>query len=78
MLTLSPPNLSPLGLLNEISKMQLQSILGEVCIALGMFSTLPVTVASGERAFSKLKLIQKQFEVHYVPGQALQSCHAVY
>lgn len=53
-----PPNLSPLGLLNAICKMQLQSIFGEVCIALRIFCTLPVTVAGGERAFSKLKLIK--------------------
>jgi len=38
--------------------MQLQSIFGEVCIALRIFCTLPVTVASGERVFSKLKLIK--------------------
>jgi hypothetical protein len=49
--------LSPLGLLNAICMMQLQSIVGEVCIALRIFCTLPVTVAGGERAFSKLQLI---------------------
>ena len=43
-----PPNLSPLGLLNAICMMQLQSIVGEVCIALRIFCTLPVTVAGGE------------------------------
>lgn len=53
-----PPNLSPLELLNAICKLQLQSIFGEVCIALRLFSTLPVTVAGGERAFSTLKLIK--------------------
>lgn len=52
------PNLSPLGLLNAINKLQLQSIFGEVSIALRIFCTLPVTVAGGERAFSKLKLIK--------------------
>ena len=53
-----PPNLSPLELLNAICKLQLQSIFGEVCIALRIFCTLPVTVAGGERAFSKLKMIK--------------------
>lgn len=53
-----PPNLSPLGLLNAINKMQLHSIFGEVCIVLRVFCTLPVTVAGGERACSKLKLIK--------------------
>ncbi len=48
--------LSPLKLLNAIYKMQLQSIFGEVCILLRIFCTLPVTVAGGEQAFSKLKL----------------------
>ncbi len=51
-----PSDCSPLALLNAIHKMQLQSIFGEVCIALRIFCTLPVTVASGERVFSKLKL----------------------
>ncbi|CAK6976946.1 zinc finger MYM-type protein 1-like, partial [Scomber scombrus] len=69
-----PPNLSPLGLLNAINKMQLHTIFGEACIALRIFCTLPVTVAGGERAFSKVKL----FEVHCVSGQALQSCHVVH
>ncbi len=36
----------------------MQSIFGEVWIALRIFCTLPVTVASGERVFRKLKLIK--------------------
>ncbi|KAK2863758.1 hypothetical protein Q7C36_002912 [Tachysurus vachellii] len=51
-------SLPPLELLNAIYKMQLRSIFGEVCIALRIFCTLPVTVAGGERAFSKLKLVK--------------------
>ncbi|KAL0189891.1 hypothetical protein M9458_016990, partial [Cirrhinus mrigala] len=51
-------NLSPLQLLNAIYKLQLQSIFGETCIALRIFCTLPVTVAGGERAFSKMKLVK--------------------
>lgn len=38
--------------------MQLQSIFGEVRIALRIFCTLPVTVAGRERAFSKLNIIK--------------------
>lgn len=53
-----PNTNSPLELLNAIYKMQLESIFGEVCIGLRIFCTLPVTVAGGERAFSKLKLVK--------------------
>lgn len=53
-----PNTHSPLELLNAIYKMQLESIFGEVCIGLRIFCTLPVTVAGGERAFSKLKLVK--------------------
>ncbi|KAK6481103.1 zinc finger MYM-type protein 1 [Huso huso] len=51
-------NLRPLDLLNAIYQMKLQSIFGEICIAIRIFCTLPVTVAEGERAFSKLKIIK--------------------
>lgn len=53
-----PSDCTSLELLNSIYKMQLQSIFGEVCIAIRIFCTLPATVAGGERAFSKLKLIK--------------------
>ncbi len=48
---------SPLDLLNLIYRMQLQSIFGEVCIAVHICS-LPVSVSGAERAFSKLKLVK--------------------
>lgn len=51
-------NQSPLQLLNDIHKLQLQSIFGQICIALRVFCTLPVTVAGGEWAFSKLKCVK--------------------
>lgn len=60
--------LSSLELLNAIWKMQLQSIFGELCIVLRIFCTLPVTVAGGERAFSKLKLVKKLPEINNGPG----------
>ncbi|GAA6104857.1 uncharacterized protein LOC116409794 [Tachysurus ichikawai] len=49
---------SPLDLLNSIYRMQLQSIFGEVCVAVRIFCTLPVSVSGAERAFSKLKLVK--------------------
>lgn len=51
-------SLSPLLLLNKIAKLKLQDLFPNVCIALRIFLTLPVTVASAERSFSKLKLIK--------------------
>lgn len=53
-----PSDCTSLELLNLIYRMQLQSIFGEVCIAIRIFCTLPVTVAGGERAFRELKLIK--------------------
>ncbi len=49
---------SPLDLLNSIYRMQLQSIFGEVCVAVRIFCSLPVYVSGAERAFSKLKLVK--------------------
>ena len=51
-------SLSPLQLLNKISKFKLDEIFYNVSTALRIFCTLPVTVASTERSFSKLKLIK--------------------
>lgn len=48
----------PLLLLNKIYNLKLQTVFPELCIALRIFVTLPVTVASGERGFSKLSLIK--------------------
>ena len=38
--------------------MKLDSIFPDVSIALRIFITLPVTVASAERSFSKIKLVK--------------------
>ena len=51
-------SLGPLKLLNTIRKFKLDDIFCNVCTALRMFCTLPVTVASAERSFSKLKLVK--------------------
>ena len=50
--------LKPLDLLNAITSKSLHAMFPNVCIALRIFCTLPVTVASGERSFSRLKLIK--------------------
>ncbi|CAJ0931610.1 unnamed protein product [Ranitomeya imitator] len=51
-------NMAPLDLLNAIYKFELLGIFGEVCIALRIFITLPLSVAERERAFSKLSLVK--------------------
>ena len=52
--------LTPFKLLNEIMENKLGHLFPYVIIFLGIFLTLPVTVASAERSFSKLKLIKNQ------------------
>lgn len=50
--------LGPHRLLNKISELNLVDIFENMCVALRIFCTLPVTVASAERSFSKLNLIK--------------------
>ncbi|KAJ7983405.1 hypothetical protein DPEC_G00379050 [Dallia pectoralis] len=50
--------LGPLDLLNAIYTMGLQSIYGDLCVLLRIFLSLSVTVAVGERAFSKMRIIK--------------------
>ena len=50
--------LPPLKLLNKIVKMGFDQLFPYITISLRIFLTLPVTVASAERSFSKLKLIK--------------------
>lgn len=49
---------TPLETLNFIRKNNLENTLPNVWIALRILLTIPITVASGERSFSKLKLIK--------------------
>ena len=48
----------PIMLLNKISRFHLDDVFSNVAIALRMSCTIPVTVASAERSFSKLAQIQ--------------------
>lgn len=50
---------SPIDVLNYTHKNSMAAVYPNVFIALRIFLTLPVTVASAERSFSKLKLIKK-------------------
>ena len=45
-------------ILNRITEFQLEEIFKNVCTALRIFCTLPVTVASAECSFSNFKLIK--------------------
>ena len=51
-------SLNPLQLLNKINKFKLHEIFHNACTALRSFCTLPVTVTSAKRSFSKLKLMK--------------------
>ena len=53
-----PDAADPLQLLNAILNYGMQSAFVNVCIAIRIFLTMPVTVASAERSFSKLKLVK--------------------
>lgn len=51
---------SALELINLIYKKGLESVFPQICTALRLLIVAPVTVASGERAFSKLSLIKNR------------------
>ena len=51
-------NSKPLDVLNYIYDYNLPEVLPNVVVALRIFLTLPVSVATAERSFSKLKLIK--------------------
>lgn len=56
--TFGKKSLTPLKLFQELHDLELVEIFSECMIALKIFLTIPVSVASGERSFSKLKLIK--------------------
>lgn len=55
---ISDTPLPPLKLLNKLSALKITSLFPNVCIALRIFCTLPVSVAQAERSFSVLSRIK--------------------
>ncbi|XP_065678510.1 uncharacterized protein LOC136093430 [Hydra vulgaris] len=53
-----PSQMEPLEILNYLHENNITTILPNLFICLRILFTLPVSVASGERSFSKLKLIK--------------------
>ena len=67
----------PLDLLNSIYAKGFEGNFPHICICLGIFLTLPVSVAEGERSFSKLALIKNSLRA--TMGQdRLNDCHSFY
>ena len=50
----------PIDLLNRIPQLKLQCLFPNIIIAIRIFLTLPVTVATGERSFSKLSFLKNK------------------
>ncbi|XP_069477668.1 zinc finger MYM-type protein 1-like [Ambystoma mexicanum] len=48
----------PLNVLNTMYKENVENVFPQLCIGLRIFLTIPVSVATGERSFSKLSLIK--------------------
>ncbi|KAJ8889020.1 hypothetical protein PR048_008514 [Dryococelus australis] len=63
----------PLKLLNSIHEKNLEPVIMNVCIALRLFCTLPFTVASAERAFSKLGNVLSTWQRPSMSQQRLNS-----
>lgn len=55
---IGPSQLKPLQLLNTLRALKLDSLFPNVCIAIRLFCTIPVTSAEAERSFSKMKDIK--------------------
>ena len=49
-----------LGIINHIYEKKLECLYPQICICLRIFLSIPVSVASGERSFSKLALIKNR------------------
>ena len=51
-------SLPPLKLLNKLYEFKLHSLFPNVCVALRIFLSVPASVATAERSFSKLKFVK--------------------
>ena len=60
----------PIDLLNRIPQLKLQCLFPNIIIAIRIFLTLPVTVATGERSFSKLSFIKNKFRKYSTQNRA--------
>jgi hypothetical protein len=67
--------LSSIPLLNKIYEKGLQTILPQVCVVLRLFVSIPVSVASGERSFSKPSI--ELSKIHNGARTHVKSDHAV-
>ena len=50
--------LRPLDLLNSLYQYKLENLFPNICVSLRILLTIPATVASEERSFSKLKIVK--------------------
>ena len=61
-------HISPFELLNSLHKFKLTTLFPNCCIVCCIFCTLPVTVAKGERSFSKLS------QINYFQHSTMTQC----
>ena len=73
-----PSKMKPIDVLNHIVSHGYGELYPNTCIALPILLTTPVTVASGERSFSKLKLSKTYLRLDDVPRattKPVDDCH---
>lgn len=66
------------NILQYLVENNLTNTFPNLSISLRILMTLPVSVAAGERSFSKLKLIKKLSPFHNVPGKTFQLIHNIH
>lgn len=62
-------DLTPIDLLSKLKTYKLESIFPDVMVALTLFCTLPITVASVEKAFNTLSRVQHFLRAFSTPGR---------